>query len=76
MDECDEILAKLLVEFFKSGKVPFWENDYNGYINGNLETRCEYILRNYFCVDWPEVERIVYARTSKYNFETFKEEKL
>lgn len=76
MDECDKILAILLVEFFKTGKVPFWENDYNGYVNGNLEIRCEYILRNYFCQLWPAIKRIVYLRTSKFNFETFKEEKL
>ena len=76
MDECDKFLAKLLVEFFKTGQVPLLENDNTGYINGNLETRCEYILSRYFCVLWPAIKRIVYLRTSKYNFETFKEEKL
>lgn len=76
MDQCDKILAELLVEFFKTGQVPLVENDTTGYINGNLETRCEYILMRYFCVLWPAIERIVYLRTSKFNFETFKEEKL
>ena len=76
MDACELALAKLLVEFFKTGQVPFVENDTTGYINGNLEHRCEYILSRYFCVDLPARRRIVYLRTSKYNFETFKEEKL
>ena len=76
MDACELALAKLLVEFFKTGQVPFVENDTTGYINGNLEYRCEYILCHYFWVDLPARRRIVYLRTSKFNFETFKEEKL
>lgn len=76
MDKCDMLLAKLLAEFLRTGVVPFFENDHNGYVNGQLEARCEYILGTFFKLEWEAIKNIVYNRTSRFDFETLKEEKL